>query len=480
MATHTLKRLLDLKLWQQVNPSPVIGGINMVMDGSNGPDQTCYFVTSATVVWSYDPDMDGWTLLPSPALATFGAGSAARWHPGGPTGTAAAGSTSTTLNTVTTVLANLNSRNGLAFKVRITGGTGAGQERDIASATYGANSVITVASAWTVAPDATSTYTLLTGRVYVYGGGIPAAGSFKYWDYCTQSWGANLSTTGLPTFTNDTRLVCPNSVSSATRFTGTATGGSATTLVNTAKTWTASQFANGWQVRITAGTGAGGVRAITANTSTTLTIASGTALDATSVYSIEPSDNFIFALGGAAVTLYRYDITLNTWTTVTPGAARAAVTGAGVSAHWVHGVTQADWGNESAVKNCNRIYSFRGGGNVLDYYDIAANTWVSGVAYGRINEALAAAGTGYAYDGGDYIYVLPAAASVGNPTRVVRLNLRAPALEAFSTNIFPATNTGNAGDRAWMAQYHDGTGTPLQFLYSLQHGGTVMHRIMVW
>lgn len=479
MPTNTLKKLLDLKVWQSLAPAPVASAANMLVVDSNGPDQSMYYITSTTAVWVYDPNEDGWTLLPSPALATFAAGVAAKWHPSGPTGTALAGSTSTTLNTATTVLGSLKTRSGLYFKVRITGGTGAGQERNIVSHTYGANSVITVDTAWSVTPDATSTYTLYSGRLYVFGGGTLAAGSFKYWDHATQTWSGNLVITGLPaTFGTDGRMVCPNSVTSATKFTGTATGGSATTLVNSAKSWTTNQFAN-WQVRITAGTGAGGIRAITSNTATTLTIASGTALDATSQYVIEPSDDFIYLLGNNAVTLYRYQISTTTWTTLSPTAARAAAPGAGASGHWIHGVTQAPWTTENTVINGNRIYSFRGGAsNVLDYYDIAANTWVSGVTYARQNETFTT-GVGYAYDGTDYLYIQQAQLAAG-PTRIVKLDLRGPSLEAFSTNPFPAPAAAVLGDKVAMASYGDGTGSPLNFLYVLQPGGIPFHRCLVW
>ncbi|MBM6707129.1 hypothetical protein H6A68_08810, partial [Bifidobacterium pullorum subsp. saeculare] len=67
--------------------------------------------------------------------------------------------------------------------------------------------------------------------------------------------------------------------------------------------------------------------------------------------------------------------------------------------------THADWTNESAIINGRRLYSFRGGaGAVLDYYDIAANTWVSGVAYGGSQETFTT-GTQFA-DLGGYLYIM--------------------------------------------------------------------------
>ena len=66
---------------------------------------------------------------------------------------------------------------------------------------------------------------------------------------------------------------------------GTATGGSATTLEDTSKSWTTDFWADGW-VFIWQGTGAGDIRSISSNTATVLTIDSGTAPDTTSDYVI--------------------------------------------------------------------------------------------------------------------------------------------------------------------------------------------------
>lgn len=477
MPTTTLKKVLDLKIWQSCAPAPVTNAANMFTIDTDGPDQLIYYVTSATAVYVYDPNEDAWGLLPSPALATFAAGASGRWHNSGPTGTASVGSTITTLNTNQTIQVDLSARNGISFKVRITGGTGAGQQRSIVSASIGTNSIITVDSAWGVTPDGTSTYTLYTGRVYIMGGGVTAAGSFKYWDHATQTWSGNLVVTGFPTFGTDARMVAPSSIKGGIAFTGTATSGSATTLVVAGKTWAVNQFAN-WQVRITAGTGAGGIRAIASNTATTLTINSSTALDATSAYSIEPSDDYIYIIGNAAVAAYRYQISTTTWTTLAPGAARAGAPGAGASLHWVTGCTTPSWSAESTVINGNRLYSFRST-NVLDYYDIAANTWVSGVAYARQNETVAASGAGWSYDGGNFLYAqLPQV--IATPTRFLRFDFRGPIMEGWSVNVFPSPTAATLGDKVNGATYSDGVGIPIRWNYMLQPGGVQMHRCLVW
>lgn len=98
---------------------------------------------------------------------------------------------------------------------------------------------------------------------------------------------------------------------------------SATTIGKTGKTWTTNSFAN-YQVRIVSGTGIGQIRTITSNTATTLTVPTWTTTpDVTSVFCIESNDDFIYLLGNNAVTMYRYSISGGTWTTLSPGVARA-------------------------------------------------------------------------------------------------------------------------------------------------------------
>jgi len=68
---------------------------------------------------------------------------------------------------------------------------------------------------------------------------------------------------------------------------GTASSGTATTLTDSGKTWTANQWA-GYFVTISAGTGKGQLRTISSNTATALTVSSAwaTTPDSTSQYSV--------------------------------------------------------------------------------------------------------------------------------------------------------------------------------------------------
>ena len=217
-------------------------------------------------------------ILASGLAGTFGAGSCGAHHPNGPTGTATAGGGST-------LTTNLNIPGSLAgYKIRITGGTGAGQERTILSNTFGANSIITVSAAWTTNPDATSVYLIQSGRFWVFIGNNATQG-LRFYDVATNTWSAALSGTGVTaTFATDAKL--RSTPGGNTQFaTGVATAGGANTLTNSAKAWTTNQWTNS-QVRITSGTGAGQVRTVASNTGTVLTTSAAwtTNPDATSNY----------------------------------------------------------------------------------------------------------------------------------------------------------------------------------------------------
>lgn len=403
--------------------------------------------------------------VPTSGLAgTFGAGSCGVHHPNGPTGTATAGGAST-LTTNLTIPGSL-----AGYMIRITGGTGAGQEATIASNTYGANSVITVTAPWSVNPDATSTYMIQSGRFWVFIGNNATQG-LRYYDVATNTWSGALSVTGITaTFATDGRLRTTAGYY-ANLATGTATSATATTLVNSAKSWTSSQWINS-QVRITGGTGAGQVRAITANTGTTLTVATWTVTpDATSTYTIEGDDNALYLAGNNAVALFKYSISGNTWSTLSPGAARSAAPGAGMSLNWVRSVSDSQWTDESAIKNGRYFYSFRGAAsNALDIYDIAANTWTSNVVYQRQQETFT---TGSAHElVGDYIY------SVKDATgRMFRFDVAKQTLDPFTTLTYPQ-GAATVGDKLFDASYTDG-GTTIRWVYLIRNTGTEMFRCMV-
>jgi Tfp pilus assembly protein PilW len=95
-----------------------------------------------------------------------------------------------------------------------------------------------------------------------------------------------------------TTTVTPNDTITFDRLedAGYSSGSNITTTLNdTSKTWTSSNFTTSYTVRIISGTGAGQVRSISANTSTQLTVSSawGTPPDSSSFYVITRQKAFI-------------------------------------------------------------------------------------------------------------------------------------------------------------------------------------------
>ncbi len=460
--TNRLVAPLDRKTWEFMTPAPVTTAAGMFTIQGDPVRRISMLVASATVQYLYYADQDAWQQIATVTLGgTFGAGACGDWSPLGPSGTATAGST-------TSMTTNLTIPRSLAgYTIRITAGTGAGQTAVITRNTTGANAVFTFAALGT-GLDNTSVYVILSGRFYVWNAGTMSATSFQYYDFATNTWTAR-SVTGAPgTFATDGRMVILKGVSIAT---GTATAGGASTLTNSGKSWTVNQWTN-YQVRITAGLGAGQTRTIASNTGTVLTTSAAwtTNPDATSVYAIETNTDHAYLMGNNAVTLYRYSLSGNSWSTLAPGAARAAAPGLGASLSMIKSQDHADWTNESAILNGRRLYSFRGGaGAVLDYYDIAANTWVSGVVYGGSQETLTT-GTTFA-DLGGYLYIMKDATG-----RFFRYSPSDNELIPWSTLLY-TQGAALLGNRMFGVEYTNGA--TLQWVYVMRNTGTELFRCMV-
>lgn len=476
--TNGNRKILDLKRWEFCTPAPVASAAGSFIASSRHYRQQQLFVVNATTHYLYHPAEDGWTQIPSGALAgTFAAGACGTATAIGPSGTATAGTTST----ITTNLTLARDLRG--YSIHITGGPNAGATLEIQSNTIGANAVITVATQASAFTTST-TYRLLTPRWYVLNAitasGTTTANVFRFYDLATNTWsaaetGATDGVAPAAVIGTDGKLIATPSWQGSgynSFATGTATAGGASTLTNSAKTWTVNQWTNS-QVRIVSGTGAGQIRTIASNTATVLTTSAAwtTNPDATSVYSIEGNDDFLYYMGSNAVTMYRYSISAGTWTTLSPGAARAAAPGAGMSGHWVWETTDAAWNNESAIMSGRYIYSFRGGASAtLDRYDIAGNTWLSGVTYAPAAETFTT-GSKYVYRE-DYLYVQKDATG-----RWFRHNVVTGEQDGWGTMTY-TQGAAILGDTSFDVHYTDG-GTEIDYVYMLLNTSTVMLRAMV-
>jgi hypothetical protein len=474
--TNGNRKLLDLKRWEFCTPAPAASGAGQFIASSRHYRQQQLLVQSNTSAYLYRPEEDGWVAVPSPALAgTFGAGACGVAVAISTGSTIAAASLTATAGSTTSITTNQTiTRELRGYKVRILAGPNAGQIFEIASNTVGANAVLTFTTVAGSAHSASSVYQLLTPRWYVLGAGTLAAGSFKVYDFATNVW-TTLTITGLPaTIGTDCKLVSTPSrmdLDVLDFATGTATAGAASTLTNGAKTWAVNQWANS-QVRITAGTGAGQIRTIASNTATVLTTSAAWTVnpDATSVYEITGNDDFIYLIGNNAVTMYRYSISGNTWTTLAPGVARGGAAAAGMSAHWVWDAVETDWTSESAIQNGRYIYSFRGGaGALLDRYDIAANSW-SAVTYAPAVETFTT-GSKYALIDGS-IYMTKEATG-----RWFRYHVPRNEMDGWSTALYP-NGAAVVGDTAFDVTFFDGA-TEIHYVYVLLNTSTVLLRQMV-
>jgi len=473
--TNGNRKLLDLKRWEQVTPAPVASVAGSFIASSRHFRQQQLYVQALTVAYLYNPFEDGWVQTPSPALAgTLAAGAAGvagAWSTGTTVGAA---SLTATGGTTSTIITNQTLARSIAgYSIHIISGPNAGVTLPIVSNTIGANATITVA-AQASAFSASTVYRLCTPVWYVLGSGTLASGSFRKYDFATNTW-TTLVNTGLPaSIATDGKLVSTPSWLNAgykAFATGTATSATATTLVNSGKAWTASQWVNS-QIRIVSGTGAGQIRTITANDATSVTVATWTTTpDATSVYNIEGNDDFLYYIGNGAVAMYRYSISGNSWSTLSPTAARAGAPVAGMSAHWIYGESSTIWSDESVIINGRRIYSFRGGGAAtLDYYDIALNTWISGVTYAPATETFTT-GSKYTYIN-DKLYIQKDATN-----RWFELDLSESNMNGWTT--MPVVQgAAIVGDTAFDATYYDGA-TEIHYVYMLMNTSTLMYRQMV-
>jgi len=333
---------------------------------------------------------------------------------------------SATSTTVTDTGANWTTNQWAYGTVHIVAGTGYGQTRVITSNT---STVLTVTAAFDVTPDATSKFTIRFGVA----GGI-------------------------------------------------ATAGGASTLTNSTKSWSTNMWAN-YQVRITSGTGIGQVRTIASNTGTALTTSAAWTVnpDATSTYTIEGDDNNMYLLGNNAVTMYKFSVSGNTWATLSPVAARAGAYAAGGTAD--HITECVGWDNETQVnhysgtiykQNARYIYCFRGGAtSTLDVYDIAANTWISGVVYAFQQETFTT-GTSSA-DACGFVYINKEATG-----RIFRFDVALHQIMpvATNTNQVALGGTAVAGDRMFVLPFHEGDQL-LYIGYVMRHSAADMMRMLI-
>lgn len=480
-----LRKLLHRKTWEfaTVCPSATAAGAFVTAEdtGVLPANDGCFGIFSASTIYNYHADQDAWAALPASGIAgTFAAGACgaamALGCLGGAVDQTATAGTTTTLTTSRTIVRDLR-----GCLIKVTAGTGVGYQGTVASNTIGANAVLTVTPASGVAFDATTVFRVWSGSLWFWNAGTSAVG-FSVYDRATHAWAAK-SVSGMPTAWGTHGALVATESARGTFETGTSTGSNtSTTLNNTGKNWAANGYANA-QVRITGGAGSGQIRTIASNTATALTVSSAWSVtpDATSTYSIEGNDDFLYLLGNAAVTLYRYQISTNTWSTLSPGTARAGAASTGFTANWITGISDADWqgcqgksltqAGSILKQNGRYLYSFRGGATAtLDVYDLAGNNWVAMTStYGGAQETFTTGSSAVDFQG--MIYLSKEATG-----RIFRYDCLRNALEPWSTNVGPQS-TIVEGRKLFKGIYRDGA-TTVPFLYCLPHSRAELYRCM--
>ena len=142
-----------------------------------------------------------------------------------------------------------------------------------------------------------------------------------------------------------------------------------------------------------------------------------------------------------------------------------------MSGHWVYGETDTNWTAENAIINGRRIYSFRGtAGTALDYYDIAANAWVSGITYAPAADTFTT-GTKYTYID-DRLYIQKDATN-----RWFQYDFADQSMNGWTT--MPVVQgAAVVGDTCFDVTYYDSS-TEIHYVYMLMNTSTLLYRQMV-
>jgi hypothetical protein len=280
---------------------------------------------------------------------------------------------------------------------------------------------------------------------------------------------------------------------------GWPTSGTATTLVDSTKSWDRNQYIN-CRVRVIAGTGTGNDVVITGNTATTLTVASWNVAtpDTTSKYEILDSYGIVTTGGTAVATIT--DANKNFTTNYLAGKRLRIVAGTGVGTEFsvvsntatVITVTSTTtdtstvyeiyevpirstgidvtwlWGLTDTAKKGRWLISPRGGAsNVLDIYDIPKNAWELTTFTAPITTTFTT-GSMFTYDGANSYF-----ATKESTGRIYELDLTKFIWNAATTTPY-AHGTAALGNRMEVVSTTDG----LEYLYVMRHTGQEMWRTL--
>lgn len=386
--TNGNRKLLDPKRWEFMAPNPIGAPADgTYVASSKSYKQKQFFLYNATNAAMYDPAEDGWVYLPNPSFGIFGNGTCGCTTPWSTGATLGVSSLSAVAGSVSSIQTNqFIARNLSGYQIHVLEGPNAGKYINILSSTVSPSATI-ILDTQPSAFDTTTRYRLMTPRLYgLVGGGTQTSGTtFKFYDYATNTW-VGLAVAGFHTsLGTDGKLIATPSMDldPLPFHTFLATSANSNQIQNSTANWSPSSWSN-YQVRIASGTGAGQMYPIATNDATSLTISGTWAItpstDSSAV--LEGCDDFLYFIGNANVALYRYRISTNTWSLITPTVARLNAPSNACGSIWVCNVNNPVWKDTNNIQNGRYIYSFRGGGTAaLDVYDIALNSWSNNFIY---------------------------------------------------------------------------------------------------
>jgi hypothetical protein len=174
---------------------------------------------------------------------------------------------------------------------------------------------ITVDSSWTVTPDASSIYQIMTGGIIALSSGQT---SFLYYDVLLDSW---FGKTSFITPHHNVALGTDIAIEKVSEASGafvsgvTASSATAKTLVQSGATYEYDRHAN-YQIRIVSGTGIGQRRRITANTADTFYIDHKWDItpDNTSGYAVYGDTDKLWFVGIGSSAVFQYSFEKDLWT----------------------------------------------------------------------------------------------------------------------------------------------------------------------
>jgi len=172
-------------------------------------------------------------------------------------------------------------------------------------------------------------------------------------------------------------------------------------------------------------------------------------------YNAAGNDDYIYLIGNNSTTWYRYSVSGNAWTSMTP--VLPATPGAGCALIWPFGY------------NTDRLYYLRGSGSAsLYYFTMSTALWSSDIAYVPKTETFVT-GTVVTYDSAKRIYIVK-----DGTHRIFYYQLDEDKM--YPGGMIPYTSgTAIVGDGFVYVKSPDGA----EYLYYRRHTGTELWRMLI-